>query len=126
MRFTLYHIKLAFSEVIQLSIKRYASNTQTSLADREIIEEENCQQAKKADMLKKYRIISLLLAGVIIVSVLVYLFTVQTCMVFGHTWQAATCTTENNGHWHMIDTFVLDGDSVEVNFQFDEPISFDA
>lgn len=66
-------------------------NTQTSLAGGVINEEEKKQQ-KKAEMQKKYRIISFSLVGVIIVSVLIYLFTAQKCLVLGHKWQAATCT----------------------------------
>lgn len=68
-------------------------NTQTSLAGSVINEEEKSQQKKKADLQKKYRIISFSLVGVIIVSVLIYLFTAQKCLVLGHKWQAATCTT---------------------------------
>lgn len=68
-------------------------STQTSLAGGGINEEEKLRQAKKAEMQKKYRIISFSLVGVIIVSVLIYLFTAQKCLVLGHKWQAATCTT---------------------------------
>ena len=67
--------------------------TQTSLAGVEINEEEKLRQAKKTELQKKYRIISFSLVGVIILSVSIYLFAAQKCLVLGHKWQAATCTT---------------------------------
>lgn len=66
---------------------------QSSLAGAVVSEEEKLRQSKKAEMQKKYRILSFSLVGVIIVSVLVYLCTAQRCLVFGHKWQTATCTT---------------------------------
>lgn len=68
-------------------------HTQTSLAGEDLNEEENLRQAKKADLQKKYSIMSLTLIGVIVVSILSYLFMAQKCLIFGHKWQTATCTT---------------------------------
>ena len=68
-------------------------NFQNSLAGGGINEEEKLLQAKKAEMQKKYSIISLTLVGIIVLSIVIYVFIEQKCFVLGHDWQTATCTT---------------------------------
>lgn len=68
-------------------------NMQTSLAGGVISDEEKLRQVKKSKTQKKYRIISFSLVGIIIVSVLIFLFTAQKSLVKEHEWKAATCTT---------------------------------
>ena len=67
---------------------------QSSLAGgRVTTEEEKMRQAQKAEMQKKYRIISLILVGIIVISIVIYIFIEQKCFILGHDWQTATCTT---------------------------------
>lgn len=72
---------------------RSTPTEQSSLAGGSVIEEEKLRQGNKAEMQKKYRIISHSLVGVIFVSILMYLFTAQKCLVLGHKWQDAACIT---------------------------------
>ena len=88
-------------------------DTQTSLAGGGIEKEEKLRQAKKAEIQKKYRIISFSLVGIIIASVLIYLFTAQKCIVLGHKWQAATCTTAQ----FCTICSVVDGEALGHNWQ---------
>lgn len=51
------------------------------------------RQAEKEIRRKQYRILQAAITCVMIVSIVMYLVTAQKCLVFGHTWQAATCET---------------------------------
>lgn len=74
-------------------MKKDKNNTQTSLAGRGLNEEEKLWQAKMRKTRTKYRLISFVLVAVIVVSVLIFLLVDQKCLVFGHDWDPATCTT---------------------------------
>lgn len=67
-------------------------NNQTSLAAGEICEEEKLRQAKKAEMKKKYRNMSMILVGIIVVASIALMLSYNKCKASGHSWVAATCT----------------------------------
>lgn len=68
------------------------NHTQTSLAGGEISEEEKLRQAKKAEMQKKYKLMSILLVCIIVIAVVALISSYNKCKTDGHTWVSATCT----------------------------------
>lgn len=65
--------------------------SQSSLAGGEIDKEEKLQPEKKVEMQKRYRKISMILVGIIIIASSLYIGIYQRCVLLGHQWQEASC-----------------------------------
>ena len=72
--------------------ENHTPTAQSSLAGGKICQEEKLLCGKRTELQRKYKLISIILVGIIIMATVVLILSYDKCKVKGHVWSSATCT----------------------------------